>query len=239
MKENGFSPASGGHRMLHFQERPAASGTAGPGLLVLMHGVGSHEDDLMALAPWVGPAWHVVSLRAPHALGPGSHAWFAFQVRPDGTRRIDTAQEAASRVAVAHTVQALAAARGVPPSRTVLGGFSQGAILALSLLRTRPELMRAALVLHGRLLPEVDALAAPAAALQDRDLWVSHGRQDTVIPPASAAAIRAWAARQPLRLAGGDYPGGHGVHPQELADAVAWLNGLRPASDGLATGADR
>jgi phospholipase/carboxylesterase len=59
------------------------------------------------------------------------------------------------------TVQAVARQLGVPPQRVVLGGFSQGGIMALSLLRTQPALLHAAMVMHSRLLPEVDALAAP------------------------------------------------------------------------------
>jgi hypothetical protein len=38
------------------------------------------------------------------------------------------------------------------------------------------------MVMHSRLLPEVDALAAPAQALNGKQLWVSHGLQDGVIP---------------------------------------------------------
>ena len=79
---------------LTFLERPAA-GTHTPWLLVLMHGVGSNEQDLFGLAPYVPPHLHVLSLRAPFALGPGSYAWFEFDVRPDGSRAIDGEQELA------------------------------------------------------------------------------------------------------------------------------------------------
>ncbi|HMX10727.1 MAG TPA: phospholipase, partial [Burkholderiaceae bacterium] len=67
------------------------------------------------------------------------------------------------------------------------GGFSQGGIMALSLLRTRPELLHGAMVMHSRLLPEVNALEVEAEAMNGKALWVSHGQQDGVIPPASQA----------------------------------------------------
>ena len=81
---------------------------AQPWLLVLMHGVGSNEEDLFGLADFVPAPFHVVSLRAPFVLGPGSYAWFEFSVAADGSRRIDRTQEAASREAVVRTVQAVA-----------------------------------------------------------------------------------------------------------------------------------
>lgn len=213
---------------LAFLERPAAA-TTEPWLLALMHGVGSNEQDLFGLAPHVPQPFHVVSLRAPFVLGQGSYAWFQFSVAPDGSRRIDQAQEAASRAAVAQAVQAAAARLGVPPSRTVLGGFSQGGIMALSLLLTRPGLLQAAMVLHSRLLPEIAPLAAPAAELEGRQLWVSHGLQDPVIPLAEAHGIRAHAQRLPLDLSYAEYPGGHEIRPEELRQAIQWLQGLAGA----------
>lgn len=226
MNKNSTIPSSSGQSLLSFLHRPAASGVAAPWLLVLMHGVGSNEQDLFGLADDVPPQFHVVSLRGPFTLGPGSYAWFQFSVARDGSRSIDSAQEAASRAAIVQTVQALAAQLDVPAARVVLGGFSQGGIMALSLLRTRPELLQAALVMHSRLLPEVDALAAPAEALQGKQLWVSHGLQDMVIPLASAQAIRAHAATLPVALTYSEFPGAHEIRPAELRAAMQWLDGL-------------
>ena len=226
MNKNSTIPASLDQSSLSFLYRPAASDRAAPWLLVLMHGVGSNEQDLFGLADYVPPQFHVVSLRGPFALGPGSHAWFQFSVARDGSRTIDTTQETASRAAIIQTVQALAAYLDVPASRVVLGGFSQGGIMALSLLRTRPDLLQAALVMHSRLLPEVDALAAPAEALQGKQLWVSHGLQDTVIPLASAQAIRAHAATLPVALTYTEFPGAHEIRPAELQAAMLWLQAL-------------
>jgi phospholipase/carboxylesterase len=112
------------------------------------------------------------------------------------------------------------------PSGTVLGGFSQGGIMALSLLRTRPDLMHAAMVMHGRLLPEVEALEGPPEALQGKALWVSHGQQDGVIPLASAQAIRDWSAARPLAMRYREYPGAHEIPLEELQAAMGWLGEL-------------
>ena len=211
---------------LHALHRPAAPGTEQPWLLVLLHGVGSNEQDLFGLAPQVPPRFHVLSLRAPLTLGPGSYAWFTFGVGPDGRRTIDAAQEAASRPLVARSVQMAGEQLGVPAGRVVVGGFSQGGIMSLSLLLTRPELLHAAMVMHGRLLPEVLPLRAATERLQQRKLWVSHGTQDGVIPLASAHDIHDQLAALPIALSYSEYPGGHELRPAELRAAMAWLDGL-------------
>ena len=108
----------------------------------------------------------------------------------------------------------------------MLGGFSQGGIMALSLLRTRPDLMQGAMVMHGRLLPEVDTLEGPPEALQGKALWVSHGQQDGVIPLASAQAIRDWATARPLALHYREFPGAHEIRLEELQAAMGWLGEL-------------
>ncbi len=211
---------------LTYLQRPAAAGTPEPWLLVLMHGVGSNEQDLFGLAPYVPGRFHVLSLRAPFRMGPDAHAWFDFSVEPDGARSINEPQELQSRALVAQAVESAAAQLGVPASRVVVGGFSQGGIMALSLLLTQPALLRAAMVWHSRLLPQVLAAAAPAAALQGKELWVSHGTQDNVIPLAQAHAIRNHFAHLPVAMSYREFPGMHEIRPAELAATVEWLQGL-------------
>lgn len=229
MHQNAAFPASDGHKLLSLLHRPPTLETTEPWLLVLMHGVGSNEDDLFALADFVPGPFHVLSLRAPFVLGPGSYAWFEFSIEADGSRRIDADQETRSRAAVVRTVQAVLAQLGVSPDRVVLGGFSQGGIMALSLLRTRPELLHGAMVMHSRLLPEVNALEVEAEAMNGKALWVSHGQQDGVIPPASGRAIRDWATARPLSLRYEEFPGAHEIRLAELQAAMQWLASLAQA----------
>ena len=211
---------------LSFLHRPAAAGIDEPWLLLLLHGIGSHERDLFGLAPQVPPQFHVLSLRGLLTLGPGSYAWFTFSVSPDGGRAIDAAQEAASRALLAQALRAAGEQLGVPTERVVVGGFSQGGIMSLSLLLTRPELLHAAMVMHSRLLPDVLPLVAPPQQLRGRELWVSHGTEDGVIPLANAHQIRNSVASLPIALSYREYPGGHELRPAELREAMAWLQGL-------------
>jgi phospholipase/carboxylesterase len=208
---------------------PADIAAAEPWLLVLLHGIGSNERDLHGLAPAVPPDFHVLSLRAPYRLGPDAYGWFSFDVHPDGQRVIDTRQEAASRQAVALTARSAAEQLAVPARRVVIGGFSQGGIMALSILLTRPDLLTAAMVMHSRLLPETVPLIASEPDLLGRKLWVSHGTQDQVIPLSSAHDIRDRLRQLPIELSYAEFPGGHEIRPAELAAAMAWLQALAAA----------
>jgi phospholipase/carboxylesterase len=208
---------------LSFLEQSADPATAQPWLVVLMHGVGSNEQDLFGLAPQLPRNFHVVSLRAPHVLAPGAYAWFEFAVLADGTRRINAEQEAASRDIIAANVALHAQRLGVPASRVVVGGFSQGGIMGLGLLLTQPALAQAALVMHSRLLPEIERQIAAPAAFDGKQLWVSHGLQDTMIPLAAARAIKERVSSLPLNLRYTEYPGGHEIRPAELDAVTGWL----------------
>jgi phospholipase/carboxylesterase len=214
------------HLPFKFLAHGAKPDTREPWLLVLMHGVGSNEQDLFGLARLMPPQFHVLSLRAPYVLSPDAYAWFEFQVLGDGERRINEEQERESRFLVGEMVASAAQQLGVPPERVVVGGFSQGGIMALSLLLTQPGKLRAAMVWHSRLLPQVVPHIAPPQAFEGKALWVSHGSADNVIPPSAAEATRELARGLPLALSGGNFPGGHEIRPVELQGSLAWLQSL-------------
>lgn len=211
--------------------RPATPEPGQPAwLLVLMHGVGSNEQDLFGLAGYVPPQFHVLSLRAPFAMGQGAFAWFQFTVDVSGTRHIDAPQEQQSRALVQQTVDQAAQQLGIAPERVVLGGFSQGGIMALSQLLTQPQTLRAAVIWHSRLLPEIVHLHAPAEAFAGKSAWVSHGSYDNVIPLTSAHAIRNTLGALPLELSYHEYPGAHEIRPEELRASMQWLQDLTQLS---------
>jgi phospholipase/carboxylesterase len=218
---------------LSFLHRPADPSVTDPWLLVLMHGVGSNEADLFGLAPYVPANFHVLSLRAPYVMGPSAYGWFEFSVGPQGERTINEPQEAASRETAAQTLAAASYRFNVPPERIVAGGFSQGGIMALSVLLTQPALLHAAMVMHSRLLQQIVPLTASAEALKGKQLWLSHGTHDNVIPLAAAHAIRDRVKTLPIELRYAEYASAHEIIQQELVEAMGWLQRLAASSDGV------
>ena len=203
---------------------PAPPGTSGrPPLLVMLHGVGADEHDLLPLAAHLDPRLLVASVRAPREYPAMGYAWFDIDwstVPP----RYDLAQAEESRAALCALLPALVAEHGTDPARTFLLGFSQGGAMALAVALTRPELVRGLVVHSGRLFPELRRRAAPREALARLDALVLHGVDDPVIPVERGQEIRD--ALEPLlgdRLVYAEHEAGHEITPASLDDVAWWL----------------
>lgn len=194
-------------------------------LLVLLHGVGGNESDLMALAAGVEPGTLVVLPRGPLTLAPGRHAWFnvAFE---SGGPRIAADEAETSRLALIDFVAQLQAAHGVAPQRTAIAGFSQGGILSASVALSAPERVRGFAVLCGRILPELEPVLAPREALAHLDGFIAHGRDDAVLPVAWAHRADAWLEQLGVPHALHLYAGDHGIVPTMARDFLAWHGSL-------------
>ncbi|MEW5987199.1 MAG: alpha/beta fold hydrolase [Chloroflexota bacterium] len=208
--------------------QPAPAGRRPPRLL-LLHGVGSHEEDLFSLAPYLDPRFHILSLRAPLTLSPGSYAWY--EIAFNGDRfRFDPHQVENARQVLMTFIQQAPQLYEIDPERVYLLGFSQGAIMSLTLALTQPELLAGVVAIAGRTLPELfrsdpplgGHLAAPAA-WQDFPLLVMHGLYDPVLPIQHGRATRDHLARLPVALTYKEYDMGHYISEECLGDAARWL----------------
>ncbi len=114
-------------QQLYYITRPPAIKTEGKSpLLVLLHGYGSNEEDLMGLAPYLDPRFLMVSARAPQALDLGGFAWFPVEFTPFGLA-LDQAQARAACTRLEAWLEGWRAAPQVDPEQIFLLGFSQGA----------------------------------------------------------------------------------------------------------------
>jgi predicted esterase len=102
------------------------------GKMILMHGLGSDEQDMFSLAEQIDPRVEVICLRAPHIYGPG-YAWFDVQWTAQGIVA-DPVQVKASVTGVVEYLQSINA------GKLIIGGFSQGAMMALGILYKCPEI---------------------------------------------------------------------------------------------------
>lgn len=193
-----------------------------PPLLLLLHGVGSHERDLFDLAPALDPRFLILSLRAPNVLGPDSYAWFRFTPTP-AVNRINVEQAEGSRQVLLRFIPAAVAAYHADPARVYLMGFSQGAIMSASVALTQPALVAGAVLMSGRILPEVRPLIAPDDALRELPMLVVHGTRDEILPIAHGHASRDTLSTLPLALTYHEYVMGHTITDESFADIAAWL----------------
>ena len=203
--------------------RPAAGEPTG--LLVLFHGRGADEHDLVAVLDLLDPDRRLLGVTpgGPLALPPGGRHWYAVHRVgfPDPGTFLPTV------AAVADWLDALAEETGIPPARMALGGFSQGAVLsfALGLAAGRPR--PAALVPLSGFIPtvagfELDLADAPPIAL-------GHGSYDEIIPVSFAREARARLDTAGATVLYRESPYPHAIDPAFLRDEVApWLARLLP-----------
>ena len=208
--------------LVHLVRQPIVEADTPP-LLLLLHGVGSNENDLFGLAPYLDERFLIISVRAPNTLGPGSYAWFDVDFTPRGPV-IDPAQAEASREALIDFIGEAITAYGVNPNQVYMMGFSQGAIMSASVALTRPDLVAGAALMSGRILPEIQSLMAAPEKLEGLPILVVHGVADTVLPINHGRASRQLLASLPVELTYHEYPIGHEVSQESLADVSSWLS---------------
>jgi phospholipase/carboxylesterase len=208
--------------MLHYESRIPEDVREGAPLVVLLHGRGSDEQDLLSLAPHLPAGAMVVAPRAPFpgapwGYGPG-WAWYRYigEDRPEPESFAEAQRE------LADLVRALPALLPVRPGEVVVGGFSQGATMSLGLALRDPELLSRVLCFSGFLPSHLTVRATPESVAGTRFFW-GHGTRDGNIPFAMAEQGRAARRAAGAALETRDYPIGHWIAPEELADAVEWM----------------
>jgi phospholipase/carboxylesterase len=193
-------------------------------LLVLLHGVGGNETNLLGLAQGVAPDTLVVLVRGPLQMGAQQFAWFQVRFTPTGPQ-IEPQQAEHSRQQLVALVQRLQQQHGIAPARSVVAGFSQGGIMSASVALSAPQQLAGFGLLSGRMLPELAPHIASREQIARLRAFVGHGSQDNVLPVRWAHKSDAWLTELGVPHGLHLYPMDHGIHPQMQADFVAWLAG--------------
>ena len=203
------------------QERPADG--AADGLLVLHHGRGADEHDLLGLADVLDPhrRLDVVTPGAPLTFPgwPGKHWYVVPRVGHPDRASFDAAYKS-----LADFHDELWERTGIEPSRTVLGGFSMGTVMsyATGLGAGRPA-VAGILALSG-FIPTVEGWAPDLAGHQRTRVFIAHGRNDPVIGVDFARRARTLLIGGGLDIDYHESGGGHDVDPSLVPATVNWLN---------------
>lgn len=204
-----------------FHLERAASGDP-EGLLVLHHGRGTDESDLLGLADLLDPErrLQVVTPRAPLQL-PGSPGYHWYLVPRVGYPDPETF--AAAREALAELHDGLWEETGIGPGRTVLGGFSMGAVMsyAMALGADRPSV--AGILAFSGFVPTVEGWEPALADRTNTRAFISHGRRDPVIGVDFAQRAQELLEEGELDVTYRESDLGHQIDPAHLREASVWL----------------
>ncbi len=214
-------------------------GGEGP-MVVLLHGFGAPGDDLVALAEWIdAPAatrWVVPA--APLAMPPhygDARAWWMIDIERverelAGGRPADRAAEVPAglveaRATVRGLLDALARDHRRRDDRTVLGGFSQGAMLAVDAALHGAQPPRGMILMSGTLIA-VAEWRPRGAALTGCRVLQSHGTRDPLLSFAGAEKLRDFLLEAGAEVGFVPFPGGHEIPPPVLELAGELLEEL-------------
>ncbi|HEV7481987.1 MAG TPA: phospholipase [Solirubrobacterales bacterium] len=210
---------------LSYLERPAAA--TPEGLLVLHHGRGTEERDLLGLADALDPErrLRVVTPRAPLSL-PGSPGYHWYLVPRVGYPDRDSFH--AARGALAELHDQLWEETGVGPERTVLGGFSMGSVMsyAMALGADRPTV--AGILAFSGFVPVVDGWEPSFDGRGATRAFVAHGRRDPIMEVGFGQRARDLLEAGGLEVEYRESDIGHQIDSSHLADATVWLGQTLP-----------
>ncbi len=210
---------------------PRETQTTPPPLLLLLHGFGSNEHDLMGLAPYLDARCTIASVRAVYDLGFG-YAWYYLYGMP-GNLQHDDESRARSLEMLTDYVASAPARFGTDPQQVYLLGFSQGAVMSLNVALTAPHLVAGVIALSGYL----DDMVVPRVEteqLHNLHALIVHGTLDNLIPVAGSRKVHAFLRRTPAKVVYHEYPIDHGIHPDSLDVIGGWLKDRIDARQGAA-----
>lgn len=192
-----------------------------PAIVFLLHGYGSNEKDLLTVGRALSNKAIVVSLRAPHRMGPERHRWYELSFTETGTvGNVVQALEAAAQVH--RQIEVIVGKLGADSARVFLLGFSQGAILSLHVALSHPEQIKGVIALSGKLMPE-SVKQAKGHDVSGLKVFMSHGLQDNVIPPTAAESAAASLAALGVRLDFKRYDMRHQISRDTIEDLSRWF----------------
>jgi len=211
--------------------------------VILCHGFGAPGNDLVSLGPELARA--VPELRevrfyfpaAPLTLEGGwgdSRAWWLIDimaiqrlandpVAQREFRKVEPDGMAAARKAMLALVQEVANQTGLPMKKLILGGFSQGAMIATDVALRLEEAPGALVALSGTLLIE-DVWRAKAKARSGLPVFQSHGRQDPLLPYQAAEWLKELFEEAGMQHEFVPFDGGHTIGPDALLKLGAFLS---------------
>jgi phospholipase/carboxylesterase len=200
-------------------ERPADGDATG--LLVLHHGRGADEHDLLGLADVLDPQrrLHVVTPRAPLTL-PGWPGYHWYVVPRVGYPDPDTFAAAFEALASFH--DELWERTGLGPEQTVFGGFSMGSVMsyATGLSPERPQ--PAGLLIFSGFIPTVEGWEADLSR-DDMPVFIAHGRRDPVMDVEFARVARTTLEGAGFKVEYHESDAAHNIDPNHVPAAVGWL----------------
>ncbi|MBI4429709.1 MAG: dienelactone hydrolase family protein [Ignavibacteriales bacterium] len=196
---------------------PSQKSTFHPTLL-LLHGRGADENDLLGLGEYLDPRLLIISARAPFRFPDGGYTWY--ELLEVGKPELAQFNESYERL-----VLFLGEVRkefAVDPGNIYLLGFSMGSMMAYALTLSRPDEIKG-MIAHSGYIPEEPGHNYRWDRLSETAFFVAHGTLDPVIPVQLGRRSHELLSKVKTDLTYREYPIGHHISEESLQDLSTWL----------------
>jgi predicted esterase len=182
--------------------------------LLLLHGTGGDERDLLPLGETLLPSANLLSPRG-NVLENGMPRFF--RRLAEGVFDQDDLRRRTEELAA--FLEESAAAYGYDPARVVAAGYSNGANIAASLLLRQPERLAGAVLFH----PMVPFVPETLPVLRGKPLFIGAGQNDPIVPVENTEALSALFREAGAEVSLTWHRGGHSLTGTEIEAARQWL----------------
>jgi predicted esterase/catechol 2,3-dioxygenase-like lactoylglutathione lyase family enzyme len=182
-----------------FQVRQPKVRMRKPPMLLLLHGLGTNEFDFLNMVTNFDDRFLIVSPHSSFFHPSGNSAWFNME-RIGGAAFINTVQAEFSRKAMLTFIPEALRAFKADAGQVYIMGFSQGAVIALSLLLTEPDIISGIVAITGQILPETRSMMASPNRLKGKPVLLMHGLQDPIYPISLGRAASVFLSSLPVIL---------------------------------------
>ncbi len=198
---------------------PRTSKDSNHSTLIMLHGRGADENDLLGLAEYLDERLLIISARAPFPFqGGGGYAWYDIV----GVGRPDPKMFEESYDMLVQFLGDIAQGYPVDIQRIFLLGFSMGTMMAYALMLTKPEFI-SGVVANSGYVPEDTGLTFQWQMLFGKGLFIAHGVYDPVIPIEFGRRAKELFSKTQADVTYKEYPMAHQISEESLKDMSQWL----------------
>jgi phospholipase/carboxylesterase len=206
----------------HLVQKPQVASEAPP-LLILLHGLGSNEQDLFSFAPQLDPKFLIVSLRAPISIHYGGFAWFNLDFSR-GMPQANLQEFEDSGNLLVQEIDKIIQVYQADPHKVYLAGFSQGAMMSYAVALTHPQKIAGIVAMSGYVLHDIAPKITDKEGLKNLNVLVTHGVYDRVLPVFLGRATRDFLKTLPVKFSYKEYDMAHEVNYDCFVDVKRWLS---------------
>ncbi|MEK6479447.1 esterase [Catalinimonas sp. 4WD22] len=206
----------------HIKRDPQTKSDSKPPLLILLHGLGSNEQDLFSFAPLLDPKYLILSVQAPISYGFGGYAWFNIDLT-SGIPSANIQQVMHARRLLNSFMNEAIETYQPDMDKIYLCGFSQGAIMSYATAFSETSRVSGVVAMSGYILKEITPQLNFKPKLRKLKVFATHGTRDQVLPIFLGRATNDYLRTLHLDYTYKEYDMAHEVNMDCFNDVKEWL----------------